>query len=226
MNSFVKIFFFAQTLFLDSKVWARGSELTTNLLNQAEAPLELNYRNKPSHQISRSKDLLTLSVRKSSSFLLFPLDGKSAVKSLTLKGAVSALSLKENVDDFYLRVGPALAGQKKLNFLQRAVAPDWIKTLADLGRSRQLGFAKLDLYLVAGPATPSWQTRKHPSSQLISETVAKVLTAPGEFTFEIEFESGRPPALAIWLGADGDDSQAEFDLEIKELQVSLYETAK
>lgn len=171
---------------------------------------------------------LSIQVNKSASPLLYPFEKPAKLKSLRVKGVLLEVpNLKPGKDDFVLRVGPAVEGQRQLNAFQRIYAPKWISELDNLARSQGRKLGHLELSVVGlKSAASNWKQRLHPDTELINEEVSLEIDGIGPFELRRIYSESLPPSLGLWLGSDGDNSDAQFSLRIDELGLQFYDDNK
>ncbi len=190
--------------------------------------LRLSYSKIPPTEYKFLEAKLSIQVNKSASPFLYPLEKPARLKNLRVKGVLLEVpDMKPGNDDFVLRIGPAVEGQKQLNALQRMFATKWIRELDGLARTlgRKLGY--LDLSVVGlKSAAQNWKQREHPDTALIKEKVALEMNGIGPFELSITYPESLPPSLGLWLGSDGDNSDAKFSLRIDELRLQFYDDDK
>ena len=187
--------------------------------------LRLSYSRIRPTEYKFSNGKLTIQVDKSASPFLFPFEKPAKLKNIRLRGVLLEVPhLKSGKDDFILRVGPAIEGQRQLNAVQRMLAPKWISVLDDLARNKGRKLGYLDLSLVGlNSAAPSWKQRQHPDTDLINERFVLGMDGIGPFDLNLSYPETSPPSLGLWLGADGDNSEAHFSLRIDELLLQFYD---
>ncbi|NCN28200.1 hypothetical protein GW915_11555, partial [bacterium] len=187
--------------------------------------LRLRYSNIPATDYKFSDGTLTIRVDKSASPLLYPFKEPAKLKNIRLKGhMLAAAKLKPDKDDFVLRMGPALEGNRRLNAVQRMLAPQWIKELDKLAKAKGRKLGRLDLSLVASESTTqTWKQRQHPDTDLIDEKIVLKAGGIGPFDLNLSYPETSPPSLGLWIGSDGDNSGAQFSLRIDELLLEFYD---
>lgn len=182
----------------------------------------LSYKNLPAHQISHS-DGIAVTVDASAGPLVHkfatPLRIERISVSATFEGQIKTTDKlgAPGADDFPLRIGFIVAGKKRLSFMQRIAAPDWVKKLYALAPQGQ-GIDKIE-FLNFTPQTheASFSTRTHPKSELIEERVVGRFV-DGKLQQDIAVASDRK-VLGLWLSVDGDDTKSRFVTVIKNLVV-------
>jgi len=191
-------------------------------LDRAEGWIEWGYRGRPNHAITRSPSGLAVNVRGSAGGLAYRLPAPAVVRRIRATGRIDgslavdpARQGLEGHDDFALRVGLVVRGDKRLGFLERRLVPAWVRHLHDLA-PRGTGISHVHFFNVGAPGSAVGRERTHPLNELLRETIATVLQADGGFDLEVT-----PPAaaetLAIWLSMDGDDTRSTFTVRLTSL---------
>lgn len=198
----------------------------------AVAPLEpleppfrwqtLSYRGIAANRVHVEPGVLTIHVDGSAGPLVWPLPVPAPVAGITVRGRVEGTLRttaerqgQRGADDFVLRVGLVEAGTRRPSFVERRLAPAWVRHLFGLAPPGQ-GVGQIRFFnLGLSPAQVGW-SRTHPLSDLIHETVVAVPDATGRFT--IEARSPTTPVLALWLSADGDDTASRFTVRIDAIE--------
>lgn len=188
-------------------------------LDQASWTL-LSYKNLPSHQISYTSGM-KISVESSAGPLVHKFTTPRSIKSLS----VSAL-LSKNIqttsklgssgaDDFPLRIGLIVAGKKRLNFMQRMAAPEWVKKLYAVA-PEGAGIEKiLFLNFTAHGQEASFTKRTHPKSELMEERVVGDFKE-GRLEQKIEVDL-KSDILGLWISIDGDDTKSKFETTLQRI---------
>ena len=184
----------------------------------------LQYTNIESNQVSFSQQGMTVQVMDSASPIIYPLDNPLLVRRIEVSGRLSDLlhldadkqGLK-NHDDFTLRIGLVVDGDKTLNGLQKLFSPNWVKTLFELAPE---GSGVDNIYFLNAVQTPTrlGQQRQHPDSDLIDENNVWLLDKPGDFTLTHTLDDPRK-VIAVWISIDGDDSHSRYSTIIKSLSL-------
>lgn len=186
----------------------------------------LKYRSISPNQLEFSPAGLAIKVEKSASPVIYPLTPARRIKSVRVMGKVKgALQLPVNqeqgakgADDYQLRVGLVLKGNRRLNFMQRAIAADWVVKLFDLA-PKDVGIERI-LFLNATHLEKAvGKERVHPLSELLHERVLWHFPASGDFDFKHEF-SDPVEVLALWLSSDGDDTASNYEVQLTQLELS------
>jgi hypothetical protein len=115
---------------------------------------QLKFKSINSNQVEFLKDSLLIKVNNSASPLIYPLEDSKKLSQLNLELEVNgSLKLGKELqgakknDDFLFRIGLVYEGDKTLNFLQKMMAPNWIKTLYSLSKG-QSGIENVVFYNV------------------------------------------------------------------------------
>ena len=186
----------------------------------------LHYKNIPANQFGFSKDGMTISVNNSASPLILPLEKPLFVTRLRAKGQLkgklnvdSSRQGEKGYDDYVLRIGLVVPGEKRLNFIQRRTAPNWVQTLFKLA-PEGTGISKVQFFNVAASPDQIGKTRQHPLSNLLYETVVAAPAPGGHLEFNINLN---PPTevLALWISSDGDDTQSHYSVQLQRLELEV-----
>jgi hypothetical protein len=203
------------------------SKLTPLLLAGAIAlPLQgvdkwqlLEYGGLPSNRVEFAEDGMRVAVDRSASPIVYPLDGVNRVSRVSVAGELSGLLAVDpdrqgqaGEDDFSLRVGLVIAGDRRLNVFQRMVSARWIKTLYDLAPP-DAGIDRILFLNAVQDKSQLGSERQHPLSELIYERNVWLLDRSGPFELHYELESPQD-VVAVWVSIDGDDSQSTYTVRI------------
>jgi hypothetical protein len=168
---------------------------------------------------------LTIDVDGSASPLVLALDRALPVASVSVSGRLAGGPLRidagtqgnPGADDFALRVGLVVPGTRRLDFIERQFAPDWVLKLSDLAPDG-LGLDHVRFLNAVQDRRLVGLARTHPASELIREDFVWHLDRDGPFEFEHSF-AVPVTTRAIWIAADGDDTGSRFRVEIDRLVI-------
>ena len=186
----------------------------------------LTYSSIPANTVTFSANSISIKVNHSASPLIYPLtENPVFIKEISIQGEVSQLvSIKppekqgeENLDDFNLRLGLVLLGDKKPSRLEQLFAPEWVKKMFNLAPQDQGVDHIYFLNAVLSPALLN-KTRTHPLSKYIKEHYIWLMNKIGVFSYSHTFQESKHTG-ALWIAVDGDDSQSEFILKIQEISI-------
>jgi len=166
-----------------------------------------------------SEGILNVEANASSGIFLYVFEKPKAIKKIFVNGEAIAnpnINSKEEVDDFPLRIGPVWSGDRRLSWVEKKFADNWLVELEQLADSKGAGLKTIDLGLLAWTGSPKWNQREHPMSSYFNETVMGRLDAPGKFEFEMNYTDGFE-AVAIWIGSDSDQSKSYFKMKINKI---------
>jgi|GEM_PF-1843553 len=209
--------------------WTISVSLASTLIptdNLETKIVRLLYKGISSNSYSVENSKLRIAVNNSSSPVVIPFKSPQKLRSLKVIGELLEVPKFADVDDFILRIGPAFSGNKKLGPIETLLAPAWIVEMNKVAEKHEVGFGGLDLSLISAAPGPAWKERLHPKSKLIHETIALVLSNPGKFEFTKKYSDSESKSLGIWIGADGDDSHASFNVMIESLEIEFFEDVK
>ena len=187
----------------------------------------LKYSSIPANKTKFSSKGLTVGVMSSSSPLLYPFSRPTKIKKIKLTARVvgglppripAAITQgTQGYDDFPLRLGVVKLGTKRLNWIQRQLAPDWLVTLYKM-LPKGVGVECIKFFSVASNAKDIGMKRKHPLADIIEEEVVTSVQPDGKIYIEQRFK--KPiTALALWLGVDGDDTKSTYQVHISDITV-------
>ena len=184
----------------------------------------LEYDRIEPNQVSFSQQGMEIKVMDSASPIIYPLDIPLLVRRIEVSGKLSdLLSLDadqqglKNHDDFSLKIGLVVAGDKTLNGFQRLFSANWIKTLFDLA-PEGTGIDHIYFLNAVQTSTRLGQQRQHPVSDLIYENNVWLLDKPGDFSVAHTLDKPRK-VIAIWISIDGDDSHSNYSTLISNLSL-------
>jgi hypothetical protein len=183
----------------------------------------LAFRNIAANTVTANDEGLHIAVRKSASPLVYKLEAPLTVMAVTVDASwLGALNLPENTvqgekgaDDFVLKLGVVEAGDRKLNWLQRRIAADWLQQLFKLAPAGT-GVRRINFLSTTQQQALVGTARVHPLNDLLFETRVTYLPAPGEFTMTYRFPEP-VDVLGLWISSDGDDTVSNFDLQIRRI---------
>jgi hypothetical protein len=184
----------------------------------------LQYSGIAPNQVSFTNEGMTVKVMGSASPIIYPLDEARLVRRIEVTGTLTGLltldaakqGLKNN-DDFSLKIGLVIAGDKTLNGVQTLFSADWIKRLFALAPEGG-GVDSIYFLNAVQTSTRLGQQRQHPLSDLIFENNVWLLDKPGDFAMAHTLDKPRK-VIAIWLSIDGDDSRSNYSTLIKSLHL-------
>jgi hypothetical protein len=203
------------------------------ILNAFIVPLTLNnnwkileYNKIKANIVAFQSQELEIKVNQSASPIFYVFDSPKTIQNFSVKVAFQSLPKFQNVlnqgedknDDYALRIGFIEKGSKKLNYLQRIFAPEWIKQLYDQF-GNQYGIEKVHFYNFTQNKLQIGKIRNHPKSNDIDETFVYYLEGPSEVNFVYRLPKSIE-ALGIWISSDGDDSKSIYNLKIKEIKLN------
>ena len=193
-------------------------------LTDARAWQQLQYRNRPPHKLRFSASGLHIDVEGSAMPLIHPLPAKLRVAGVRVRGRIEGtLTIppgkqgEEKFDDYVFRLGLVEPGERRLNFVERQVAAEWVRRLYALA-PEGTGISGIQFLNVGADPAHLGRERRHPLSDLITERVVALPAPDGRFDFAYRLE--RPiEAIAVWLSSDGDDTGARYGVDIESIEL-------
>ncbi|MFK8016864.1 MAG: hypothetical protein AB8G17_15665 [Gammaproteobacteria bacterium] len=185
----------------------------------------LSFRNIPANTVTARGGSLEVSVARSASPLVHKLDRPVTITGVTIRARWQGeLSLPDGVvqgtegfDDFVLKVGIVEAGDQTLNWVQRRIAPAWIKRLFKLAPEGS-GVKRIHFLSTTQQAALVGSERVHPLSELLFETRVHQLPEPGVLEWTYRFDEP-VETLGLWLSLDGDDTASAFQVSIDQIEL-------
>ena len=184
----------------------------------------LQYNGIAPNQVSFTQAGMTVEVMGSASPIIYPLDEARLVRRIEVTGTLNELLTLDgakqglqNNDDFSLKIGLVVAGDKTLNSVQKLFTADWIKRLYELAPEGS-GIDSIYFLNAVQASARLGQQRQHPLSDLIFENNVWLLDKPGDFAMAHTLDKPRR-VIAIWLSIDGDDSNSNYSTLIKSLHL-------
>lgn len=182
----------------------------------------LEYNRLDANQVIFTDQGMTVTVDQSASPIIYPLDDPQTVTRVTVTGNLSNLlnvpasrQGQQGSDDFSLKIGLVVAGDKTLNGLQKLFSAKWIRKLFDLA-PEGTGVDKIYFLNAVQYKGLLGQQRQHPLSDLIYENNVWLLDKTGDFTLNYNLANPQK-VIAVWLSIDGDDTQSSYTTTIKSL---------
>jgi len=204
--------------------WLLGAAVAIPLGQQGDWQV-LKYRSIQPNRIEFTESGMKIEVQHSASPLIYPLKTPLMVSKLLVAGKIEgALQIpskrkqgEKHADDFTVRVGLVLAGDKKLSKWQAMVAPDWIKRLHSLA-PKDGGVDHIEFFNVVQDRSLIGNSRRHPKSELLVENFVIQPEADGTFKMETEIRL-KQRVVALWLSSDGDDTASKYSVTINSLRL-------
>jgi hypothetical protein len=180
------------------------------------------YSKIPPNKVMLENNQLKVEVSSSASPLFYAFDRSRLVKGFKISGNFLGfpkmkdynLQGTKGFDDYPLRIGFVIKGDKKLNYVSRLIAPEWLKKMYQ-SLPEGKGIDRIEFFNVTQNANELNISRTHPSSKLINETIFASTQKIGEFTYQYKVPS-EFEVEAIWISIDGDDTKSKFSVVINE----------
>ncbi len=193
-------------------------------LQQADAWQLLQYDGLQPNRVEFSNAGMQVHVDRSASPIIYPLPAPLRVERVSVSGSLDGLLDVESGrqgqrgnDDFGLKLGLVVAGDKTLNRVQRWFSPGWVRRLHEMAPAG-VGIDR-DLFLNAVQFEPQLgAARQHPLSPLLRERNAWLIDRSGPFELHYELDQALD-VVAVWLSIDGDDSASRYSILIDDLRL-------
>jgi len=182
----------------------------------------LEYSRLDANQVIFTDQGMKVTVDQSASPIIYPLDDPQTVTGVTVTGNLSNLlnvaadrQGQQGSDDFSLKIGLVVAGDKTLNAVQKLFSAKWVRKLYDLA-PEGTGVDKIYFLNAVQQKGLLGQQRQHPLSDLIYENNVWLLDKTGDFTLNYKLADPQK-VIAVWLSIDGDDTRSSYTTTIKSL---------
>ena len=189
----------------------------------------LTYRGIPPNVAHFETAGLRIDVDRSAGPIVYRLTEVRQVRGIRAEGSAvgqlrttAARQGQKGEDDYVLRVGLVEVGSRRPGWLERRMAPAWARRLFDLAPPG-LGIAGIRFFNVGLAPDQMGRSRQHPASDLIVERVVAVPDATGRFALVVDLDAP-VRTVAVWISADGDDTQSRFRLTVTRLDLLLQES--
>jgi hypothetical protein len=170
---------------------------------------------------------LHIAVASSASALFYPLSPAPRVRRLRVAGdlgglpqlAPDAVEGRDRGDDYALRIGLVFGGTHRLTWLERWIAPGWVKDLTRLLGDAAIGETRF--WVVSqrtAPGTVQTLSERYHWKSIVASRVA----GPGPFTIDVP-PGEAEPCLGVWVQSDGDDSRSAFAVTVHRLELEIAE---
>lgn len=218
--------FFIRTCTLLSAFLALAPALANNIplrLDSGQWQV-LQYNAIPANRVTQLTNGLEIRVHASASPLIYVFDQPRTIRQISVSGNMGELpdippgvhQGDKGADDFPLRLGLVLSGDKTLNFAQRLIAARWVRTLFDLAPA-QSGIDRIDFLNLANPGPLAWRKREHPDGGgLYTETIVSQISSNQPYYLDYTLASPEK-VLALWISSDGDDTRSTYTLTINDI---------
>jgi hypothetical protein len=189
-------------------------------LDDAKDWVHLTYRNIRPNRVEFGHEGMSIIVDQSSSPLIYKFEQPFRLAGLAVEGSWRGqLKIPDgktqgetSADDFVIKLGIVVAGDKRLNWFQKRVAAPWILSLYELAPEGS-GISSIRFYSTTQQAELLGTSRTHPLSNLIYEERVLYLDSPGPFKLVTSFDEPTE-AVALWISSDGDDTGSAFQVSI------------
>lgn len=180
----------------------------------------LQYSKIKPNSVNFTNQSMTIAVNQSASPVIYRIKSPKIVKEIVLDADImGALKLKNTQqgtkgnDDFSLRIGLVYQGDKRLGFLQKKIAPPWVKKLYSMA-PKNVGVSNVEFFGVYQDKRLANQRKA--DSELFIDNFIIEQPKNGKIQTTIKVNSNKP-VLALWVNSDGDDTNSAFKVKINKL---------
>ncbi|OFZ30081.1 MAG: hypothetical protein A2622_09510 [Bdellovibrionales bacterium RIFCSPHIGHO2_01_FULL_40_29] len=181
----------------------------------------------PKNEVTASEKGIRVHVDKSAGPLIHPLKAITKITGFKISGhflglpqfAKASSQGEKGFDDYSLRVGFVLSGEKTLTGLKKAFAANWVKRLYEQA-PEGTGIDSVRFFNVTQNPQQIGRKRLHPATDLFQEEFFAEVKSSGPYLYDIQFE--KPiEIVAIWISIDGDDTNSTYDVLISNLELHV-----
>jgi hypothetical protein len=180
----------------------------------------------PKNQVHFSSGGIRIEVNNSASPIIFSFPASREVKGFTIEGEFLGLPKFQRAelqgtkgnDDYPLRFGFILPGEKKMSALESIFAAPWVRRLFQKAR-KGMGISHIQFYNVTQDHLQMGRSRQHPKSELLREENFALVEKDGAFLYKKNFPLAFD-ALGVWINVDGDDTKSKFTTILR--KINLY----
>ncbi len=184
-----------------------------------------NFSRIEGNEVSATSKGVLVHVRQSASPLIYPLKSAQKVSGFKVSGEFrglpkfSDISLQgeKGLDDYALRLGFVVPGEKRLSGIKKMFASQWVKHLYNQAPPGS-GIDHVHFFDITQNPSQLGKARTHPASDLVQEEFIGLVEKPGPFSYSYTFKAPIE-AVAIWISIDGDDTKSEFEVLISNLEL-------
>jgi hypothetical protein len=196
-------------------------------LNQSPQWQELNFNKIKANHVEYSQEKIKISVTESASPLIYSFDSKKKITAFEVTAHVSEnypqipsqkVQGHKGFDDYVLRFGLIITGNKKMSWLNRLSAPEWLLKMEKLLPEDQ-GINEVLFFTTCQNSNQLNKTKTHSLSSLLKETCIEHLTKSGSFTLKKDLPEPLE-AVGLWISTDGDETKSTFQLEINKIKLN------
>lgn len=185
------------------------------------------FSNVTKNETTVSRNGILIRVNSSAGPMIFPLKSKIKIVGFKIRGEFqglpkisnSSLQGEKGFDDYPLRLGFVIPGERKLSGFKKMISAQWVKNLYEQVKDGT-GIDSVHFFNVTQNSQQVGKTRSHPASDLFKEEFFAEAKHSGPFAYDFQFE--KPiEAIAVWISIDGDDTNSAFDVLISSLELKV-----
>lgn len=179
----------------------------------------------PANKVSESSDGLLIKVNHSASPLIYRFASVTQIFGFSVSGKFIGLPKLKDLakqgsvgqDDYPLRIGFIVPGEKRLSAFNKLFAPDWILSLYK-NLPADSGLDRVEFFNVTQNKSQLGKSRVHPSSDLLHEEFFAYVESPGPFNYTYSLKQPIK-ADGIWISIDGDDTDSDYSVLLSNMSV-------
>ena len=174
--------------------------------------LDLKYKKLKPNTVEITEQV-KVSVKETASPLFYKIDPPQTFKEVEIEGSVRIIKkLTSEEKDSYFQLGVVYEGDYRPGSFVRSFLPEWLLKILDINDKYGVGFIDFNHF-----SNNNTQMDKEDSVRDIKMKFKTVGTIDENGVFSSTFKLRNKKILGLWLRADGDDHQGEFQTTIKKL---------
>jgi hypothetical protein len=188
-------------------------------LSDLSAWQDLQFNKIKKNEVKVVDQKLHIHVNQSASPLIYALPEAPLLSGFKISATLKDFNLEVREgwkEDYPLRLGLVIAGDKTISGPKKFFAPDWMKKLFSLAKEGQ-GVDRIAFFNWSPKNQKVGDHRIHPKTDLMSEEIMSVEAGP---KLSLSHSLSTPSkVLAIWLSVDGDDEKLKYSLELEKIEL-------
>jgi hypothetical protein len=186
-----------------------------------------SYSKIPPNIVTFSSSGMAIKVNQSASPIVYSFGKEKIISELIISGEFkglpkftdTSLQGQKKFDDYALRIGLIVSGEKRLSGIKKIFSPEWIKRIYASIPSDS-GIDYVQFYNVTQNQALLNSSRIHPTSDLIHENFFAFVKEDGHFNYSIKMDSPKI-ILGLWISVDGDDTKSSYEVDISKIELNI-----
>ncbi|MBT3236734.1 MAG: hypothetical protein HN353_12330 [Bdellovibrionales bacterium] len=186
----------------------------------------IRFKGIPASKVIHFKQGLTFKVDSSNSTYIYPFRDINEIGSILVEGSMTGvLNLRgkqqgtSNADDYIFKIGLIIAGEKRLNFAQRLIAPNWVIEMENI-LPNNIGVERVEFYIMVSDRSILNTKRVHPLSDLFIENRVWLYDKNKKY-FSHKYQlNQKMRVIGLWISSDGDNTKSKFSMTLTKIRLN------